>query len=103
MSEQKVVNDILDLVVRDGLNSFAIKYHGTATGRGGVPDLIGSWRGRPFAIEVKKTGQETKGLSLLQVAWLRRFGNGGYVVGVVSSNQDFLNLFLPIDKNEKSV
>ena len=99
MLERRVATKLLNMINADGICSFAIKYHGTATTLAGIPDVIGAWRGQPFAIEIKTPDEKVRGLSLIQRAWLEKFQRGGYVTGVVTSIQEFRDLFWGLDKN----
>lgn len=88
--EKRIETLLRKHVNQSNVNSFAIKYHGSAlTGRG-VPDLIGSYKGRPFAVEVKT---DEGVLAYAQSLWCERFRRGGYVSGVVASIGDFERLF----------
>ena len=91
MTEYQITNRLLKLVNNSGPNSWGFKYYGSAMTRTGVPDIMGSWYGRPFMIEVKKPGCE-QNTTLAQKAWIRRIKRGGYVGGVVTSIFDFYQL-----------
>jgi hypothetical protein len=88
MLEKTIVTNIIEYINLSD-DSFVIKTHGTPLSASGVPDLIGAWRGVPFAVEVKQPGGR---VSLLQRAWLKRFATGGYVAGIVMSIEEFINL-----------
>lgn len=63
--------------------------HGSVYGKH-MPDLIGGYNGKPFAVEVKDaTGTPSKG----QTYRLRQLQTQGYVTGVVRSVDDFKELF----------
>jgi hypothetical protein len=92
MSETKLGNHIADYI-KISPQSFALKLHGNGIQKKTV-DYIGGWRGVPFAIEVKLPGKEYT-TTLSQKASLQQFKQCGYVVGVVTSIEDFINLDWP--------
>lgn len=92
-SEKQVENDIKAYIksfksMKQG--TFVIKIMGTGNTMTDVPDLIGSFKGVPFAVEVKRHDGKPKPK---QVFMLEVFRNGGYTVGVVKSLQEFKELF----------
>lgn len=82
--EQRLQDKIVKFIKDEG--GFAIKIHGSALTQAGIPDIIGSLQGHPFAIEVKAQGKEP---SKLQRFWLDRFGKGGYITFYCDSYRDF--------------
>jgi hypothetical protein len=71
-------------------NSWALKLHGSAVTGKSFPDLLGSYRGQPFLVEVKGDGGEP---SYGQLLWVERLRATGYVSGVVYSLDEFIALF----------
>ena len=89
MSEKDIENAIKAYVTHEPY-SFCYKIAGGRYQRSGLPDLLGSYRGQPFAVEVKdKTGTP----SPLQLYALSKFKGGGYVTGIVRSLVEFKALF----------
>lgn len=70
--------------------SWSLKLHGSSVTGKSFPDLLGSFRGRPFLVEVKADGGSP---SHGQLLWVQRLRDSGYVSGVVYSLEDFLSLF----------
>jgi Holliday junction resolvase len=66
-----------------------IKTHGGPYSVAGTPDLIGSLNGRPFAIEVKVTGQQP---NAKQEAELAAWAAQGWATGVAYSVDDAINI-----------
>ena len=66
-----------------------VKTHGGAFQMAGIPDIIGCWRGRFVALEVKrpKVGRPTK-LQLLVLAAIR---SAGGIAEIVTSAEEALN------------
>lgn len=65
----------------------AIKIHGSAYSRKGEPDVIGVYRGWPFAIEAKQPGEEP---SPMQWVRLSEWAQAGARVGIATCTDDFL-------------
>ena len=66
-----------------------IKIHGGPYSVAGTPDLIGVLDGRSFAVEVKQPGKRATAKQELELsAW----GNQGWLVGVVTSVEEVLEL-----------
>lgn len=87
-SEESVVSTIMEAL--DELHFCeAFKVHGSPYARKGEPDIIGSYRGHSFAIEVK-TGEETP--TKIQQARLRHWLAAGARVGVAYSAEDALRI-----------
>jgi hypothetical protein len=97
MLEKKRQKNIIDYINLSP-NSFVVKVHGSALSRRGLPDLIGSYRGTPFAVEIKQPGNYP---SKLQRKWLDKFKAGGYVTGIVRYIEDFINLDWQLDSKQK--
>lgn len=53
---------------------------GNGRGVSGIPDFMGHYRGRFFAIETKAPGEEPKGFQALQVKSIRESGGRVFVV-----------------------
>jgi len=64
------------------------------TSRVGVPDFVGSWRGRAFGLEVKKPGGKPSTEQQGELAWMRK---AGAVVGVVFSKEEAVEFFMKIE------
>ena len=64
------------------------KTHGSAIAGSAWPDLIGGM-GLPFAVEVKRPGQDA---TKAQEAMLRIYEANGFITGVVRSVSDFERL-----------
>lgn len=79
--ESSVVEGIVRAIDRAG--GFSIKTQGSAA-RSGMPDLIGCYRGRFFAIEVKSPGREGT-LTRQQAATLRLIERRGGIAFVATS------------------
>lgn len=92
MTERELTTEIINRIYQESNTSFAVKYHGNPTTKRGMPDLIGAWRGKSFAVEIKLPGKQDT-VTLAQKAWLHVFRRGGYVVGIVTSFDEFKNLF----------
>lgn len=65
------------------------KYHGSEFGLGGEPDLYGCYRGRAFAVEAKRPGEEP---SRLQLERLKEWAAAGAITGVAHSAAEFFKL-----------
>lgn len=89
LTEKQLTNKLMDFI-KICPKSFVIKAHGNVMQGAGLPDLIGSYKGIPFAVEMKLPGCKPR---IIQQATLSQFERGGYVVGVVSYIEDFINLF----------
>ena len=68
---------------------YAISYPGTEMRRG-QPDIIGCWRGRMLALEVK--AMKAKGATPLQLQVLRKWSQAGAVSGVVRSVEETMEM-----------
>jgi len=71
-------------------DSYARKTHGSAYSRG-WPDVIACYRGRMFALEVKRPGGKA---SLLQLREVQRWHDAGAIAGVVTSWDEVRKLAL---------
>ena len=69
--------------------SWWTKYHGGPYTRAGVPDLLGSVKGRFLAFEVKRDGQDASLVQRRQIALLAR---AGAITGVVRTVAEALKL-----------
>lgn len=63
----------------------AINIHGSVYQERGTPDILGSWRGRVFALEVKRPGGR---VAPIQERRLREWAAAGAVSAVVCSLED---------------
>ena len=87
MTEALLVRRILKALRQAG--AVAVKYHGSAFGTAGTPDILGCFRGRAFALEVKLRGRE-KTVTPLQAKRLREWRTAGAVAEVVTSVEEAL-------------
>jgi len=87
--ETHLVNDIRSKLIKKGAN--VIKLHGSSFSRIGEPDLIGCYRGKFFAIEVKIDHNK---LSEIQKYRLNQWKRTGAYVGVARSIDDALMIVL---------
>lgn len=69
------------------------KKHGTAGGIAGDPDLYGCWRGVPFAIELKRPGEDP---TELQRYHLNEWQAAGAVTGVARSRADLARILAEV-------
>lgn len=58
----------------------------------GMPDLTGGYRGHPFMIEVKRKGKGGV-ISPAQKVWIKKARANGYIAGVCSTVEEFLELY----------
>jgi len=86
-SEKSIVNSIIRWL-NSQPNCYVIKTYGTAYSAG-QPDLIGCYKGRTLALEVKKPGNTP---TKLQLAVLKKWGTAGAITGVVTSVEDVKKL-----------
>lgn len=93
MSVIPLESAIVQRIIRK-LNSspdlWAIKIHGGPGGARGVPDIIGSHRGRMFALEVKRP--EVGRLSESQKYQLQKLADSGALCAVVESVEDVVEV-----------
>jgi len=89
MLEKSIVAAIKKRVMESGGKCY--KLHGTAYTVAGAPDLIGCYRGRAFAVEVKQSG---RGATVIQRRELDEWRAQGWVSGVVHSTDEFELLFV---------
>lgn len=97
LSEKQIENQILSFLKFNNILAFKIKSTGTYDEkigrfrtpspwyRKGVADILGIYKGKPLALEVKSR----KGnLSIHQKLFLQDFKNHGGIIGVVRSVED---------------
>jgi hypothetical protein len=60
-------------------------HKGTLVGHRGIADILGIYKGKPLAIEVKRPGGE---LSVEQFRWLTRYKEEGGIAFVATSIED---------------
>ena len=77
---------------------YAIKTHGDPFTRAGTPDIIGAYRGRAFAFEVKRPGGKP---TALQVHELERWRQAGAVVGVVTSAESAIRALRDAEEEDE--
>lgn len=88
MKEKTIVNNIVQFLERIP-GCHVIKTCGSGL-PAGTPDLIGSYRGHPFAFEVKRPGENA---TEIQKYELREWLSSGAAVAVVRSVDDVKNAF----------
>jgi len=82
------------------LGGWWVKYH--TEGRyasAGVPDIIGCYRGRFIALEVKRPGRKPTPLQAATIAAIRKEGQG--IAEVVTSVDEALSLVLTSERSER--
>lgn len=86
---RKVKESVIVSEILRELNSipgcYAVKIHGDPYLRKGTPDILGSYRGHAFALEVKRPGGKP---TTLQIHELGKWMEAGALIGVVSSVED---------------
>ena len=82
-SERSIVNAISRRLKDRGVWHF--KVHGSAYQRAGIPDIVGCCRGRFFAFEVKRPGEDP---TKIQRYEMMRLAESGAIVGVARSVED---------------
>ena len=78
-TEQAIVNAVIE---RGG---YCARFHGNQHTQAGTPDVIGVYRGRAFAIEVKRPGGKATPLQLHE---LSQWAAAGAVAGVATSVEE---------------
>jgi Holliday junction resolvase len=63
-----------------------------AFGRAGIPDIVGSYRGRFFAVECKAGKGKTTALQEAEIDKIRAAGGKAFVIN--ETNLDFLEIYL---------
>lgn len=82
--ESEIVKHVLTFI-NSHIDCYGYKVHGDSF-TVNQPDIVGSWRGRALAVEVKKTGENARfGQSVI----LNRWGRTGALIGVVHSLEEF--------------
>jgi len=82
--------------LREGDSRLAFrKRHGGPLGIAGDPDIHGVWAGVPFAIELKRTGEEP---TVLQRTRIREWETAGALVGVVHDMNELQEILDVIQK-----
>ena len=69
--------------------SKTIKLHGNPFMESGSPDLIGAWRGKPFAIEVKQPGEKPEPI---QARRLNEWAAAGALTGCAHNVAEALSI-----------
>lgn len=80
MSEREIVRRIMAAIREAG--GYCVKYHGGPYSHAGTPDILGCYRGRMLALEVKRPGGKA---TALQAAQIRLWEAAGAVADVVHS------------------
>lgn len=83
--ESSIVKRICDRLAREP-GCWYMKVHGSALGRRGVPDIIGSMHGKMFGLEVKRPKYGR--VAPLQEYELQQIANAGGMAAVVESLED---------------
>lgn len=98
-TETDIVQKIIAYIKLQGGDAFHV--HGSIFQRKGEPDISGEidiWRGwRHLKIEVKRPGEAPTNL---QIKRLRHYHKAGYVAGVVTSLEDFVDLCSGLQNDE---
>lgn len=87
---ESVVVDRIRKRLRSLTECYCIKTHGSAFLEVGTPDLLGSYRGRFFAFEVKRPGG--RDATPIQKSRLRKWKRAGAIVAVVRSPDEAINI-----------
>lgn len=96
MAESLLVKAIEKTVHQRG--GWIFKTHGTGAGRRGIPDLVGSYRGRALALEVKQPGRVST-TTRLQRHELDRASKAGAAAQVVTTTHEVGRILDEIDKD----
>jgi hypothetical protein len=94
-SEKSIVEAIRKYLKSIGAKTY--KMHGGPFGHAGAPDIIGAYKGRFLALEVKRPGEDT---TPIQKVELRAWEKAGAISGRVESLQEVKDL---IAKGESNV
>lgn len=94
MNESKLTSNIIKALKTHG--GFWLKIHGSASQTTGIPDILGCYRGRFVALEVKIPGRAST-LSKRQRLMLTRIRQHGGTSAMITSTQDALEVILDID------
>jgi len=97
MTEAAITEAIMRWLRRQGAH--VIKTYGGPYRRG-LPDLIGVYRGRALALEVKRPGGKP---TALQEYELGRWAAAGAVAGLVTSVEDAKRLLEEVTSNDEQV
>ena len=95
MDESKLTTLIIKALRRKG--GFWFKIHGSAYQTSGIADIVGCYRGRFIALEVKIPGKE-RTLSKRQRLMLLRVRQHNGVSAVVTSTEAALEVILSVDR-----
>lgn len=87
--ESAIVKRIVRRLEREP-GCWLIKTHGSVMGRRGVPDILGCYMGRMFALEVKRP--EVGKVSESQRHEMGKLANAGAFVAVVESLEDAIGV-----------
>lgn len=88
MSEKRIVTKILKVLREQG--GWWIKTHGGSYQESGLPDIIGSLRGRFVSFEVKKPGEEASEIQKYVMKQIREEGEG--VATIITSPEEALEV-----------
>ncbi len=86
--EKNITRAIMKRLRSEG--AWIMKVHGSAYQTAGIPDIIGCYNGRMFAIEVKAPGKRP---TLLQQETMMDLVRHGAAVGVATSVDEAMNIF----------
>jgi len=89
--ERGITNRIKKALNKEFPKSVWYKIHGSPHQEKGIPDLIGCYKGKFFALEVKVPGKEDN-TTKYQEYQLKRVKEAGGTSSVVSSPQQAINL-----------
>lgn len=92
MTETAIVDGGMRLLHRRG--AWAVKVHGGACGRNGIPDILATYRGRPLALEFKQPGRHP---TRLQQHELDQAAAAGAITAVITSVSQLAQLLDDID------
>lgn len=76
------------------LGAKTVKFHGSGFTEEGTPDVLGCYKGRALALEIKLPGEEATPIQLKRLAEWR---TAGAIVGVVHSIEELRNLLREAD------
>lgn len=94
MTESKLTTLIVKALRRKG--GFWFKVHGSAYQTTGIPDILGCYKGRFVAFEVKLPGRENT-LSPRQRLMLLRVRQHGGTSAMITSTRGALNVIMELD------
>lgn len=78
-----------------GLGAKTVKFHGSGFTEEGTPDVLGCYKGRALALEIKLPGEEATPIQLKRLA---EWQIAGAITGVVRSIEETRELIREADK-----